>query len=84
MPDSLAPGAVLPKLRGRFGRDYAFYESCASTQRLLDGRREGAVAATDFQTEGRGRLGRRWQAPPRSSLMFSLVLEPRVPGERLP
>ena len=84
MADSLAPDAVLPKLRGRFGRDYAFYESCDSTQRLLDGKPEGAVAATDFQMHGRGRLGRRWEAPPRSSLMFSIVLEPQVRPDRLP
>ena len=82
--DDLSSGAVEPRLRGRLGRPYRFEASCDSTQRLLDGEREGAVAATDFQTEGRGRLGRRWEAPPRSSLLFSLVLEPGVPPERLP
>ena len=71
-------------LRGRFGRPYTFVDRCASTQRLLDGAREGAVVATDEQTEGRGRLGRTWHAPAGTSLLFSIVLEPRVPGERLP
>lgn len=84
VPDSLAPDDVLPRLRGRFGREYRFERECESTQRLLDGRREGAVAATDFQRGGRGRLGRRWDAPPASSVMFSVVLEPRVATERLP
>jgi BirA family biotin operon repressor/biotin-[acetyl-CoA-carboxylase] ligase len=82
--DDLSPGAVTPRLRGRLGRPYRFEVSCASTQRLLDGESEGAVAAADFQTEGRGRLGRRWEAPPGSSLMFSVVLEPGIPQERLP
>jgi BirA family transcriptional regulator, biotin operon repressor / biotin---[acetyl-CoA-carboxylase] ligase len=82
--DDLSPGAVAPRLRGRLGRPYRFEASCASTQRLLDGESEGAVAAADFQTEGRGRLGRRWEAPPGSSLMFSVVLEPAIPPERLP
>jgi BirA family biotin operon repressor/biotin-[acetyl-CoA-carboxylase] ligase len=71
-------------LRGRFGRPYTFVDRCASTQRLLDGAREGAVVATDEQTEGRGRLGRAWHAPAGTSLLFSIVLEPQVPGERLP
>jgi BirA family transcriptional regulator, biotin operon repressor / biotin---[acetyl-CoA-carboxylase] ligase len=70
--------------RGRFGRPFLFVESCASTQRLLDGAAEGAVAAADEQTEGRGRLGRSWHAAPGTSLLFSVVLEPPVPPERLP
>jgi BirA family biotin operon repressor/biotin-[acetyl-CoA-carboxylase] ligase len=59
-------------------------ERCASTQRLLDGAPEGAVAVTDEQLEGRGRLGRSWHAPAGSSLLFSIVLTPAVPAERLP
>jgi BirA family biotin operon repressor/biotin-[acetyl-CoA-carboxylase] ligase len=75
---------VVPLLRGRFGRPFPWVERCASTQRLLDGAAEGAVAVTDEQTEGRGRLGRSWDAPPGTSLLFSVVLTPRVPSERLP
>lgn len=82
--DDLTSDVVLPRLRGRFGRPYRFERTCASTQRLLDGQPEGAVASTDFQSEGRGRLGRSWEAPPGSSLLFSLVLEPKVAPERLP
>ena len=82
--DDLSPDVVLPRLRGRFGRPYRFEAACASTQRLLDGDPEGAVAATDFQSEGRGRLGRTWETPPGSSLLVSLVLEPAVAPERLP
>jgi BirA family transcriptional regulator, biotin operon repressor / biotin---[acetyl-CoA-carboxylase] ligase len=82
--DSVSRERVLPLLRGRFGRDYRHEEECASTQRLLDGRPEGAVVATDFQSEGRGRLGRRWEAPKGTSLLFSIALEPGVPLDRLP
>ncbi len=74
---------VEPRLRGRFGRPFTFVERCASTQRLLDGAHEGAVAATGEQTEGRGRLGRTWQAPAGTGLLFSIVLEPAVPPTRL-
>lgn len=70
--------------RGRFGQPYVWVDRCPSTQRLLDGAGEGAVAATDEQTEGRGRLGRTWEAPRGTSLLFSLVLIPPVPAPRLP
>jgi BirA family biotin operon repressor/biotin-[acetyl-CoA-carboxylase] ligase len=73
-----------PRLRGRFGRPYTFVERCPSTQRLLDGAPEGAVAVAGEQTEGRGRLGRTWHAPAGTSLLFSIVLEPQVAAARLP
>jgi BirA family biotin operon repressor/biotin-[acetyl-CoA-carboxylase] ligase len=77
--------AVAPLLSGRLGREYLFVPECASTQRLLEpGAPEGAVAVTDFQSEGRGRLGRRWEAPPGTCLLFSLQLRPRVETARLP
>jgi len=44
---------------------------------------EGTVLVTEFQSAGRGRLGRTWSAPPRSGLMFSVLLRPRVPVGRL-
>lgn len=82
--DSLVPASVVPRLRGRFGRDYAYVDETASTQRLLEGLREGAVAVAGHQTEGRGRLGRRWEDVPGTALMFSILLEPDVEGDRLP
>jgi BirA family biotin operon repressor/biotin-[acetyl-CoA-carboxylase] ligase len=36
----------------------------------------GTVITTDFQSAGRGRLGRRWDAPASSSVMFSLLMRP--------
>jgi BirA family transcriptional regulator, biotin operon repressor / biotin---[acetyl-CoA-carboxylase] ligase len=85
VPDSLAPEVVEPLLRGRFGRPYRYAEVTPSTQRLLlSADPEGAVAVAEEQTEGRGRLGRSWQAPPRTSVLVSVVLEPAVPPRRLP
>lgn len=37
---------------------------------------EGTVAVADEQTSGRGRFGRKWQAEPLSSLLFSILLRP--------
>jgi BirA family biotin operon repressor/biotin-[acetyl-CoA-carboxylase] ligase len=83
--DSLAPEAVLPRLRGRLGRPYEHVGSTPSTQLLLGPNApEGAVAVAEEQTAGRGRLGRRWFAPARTSLLCSLQLRPASPTERLP
>lgn len=85
MPDSLAPEVVEPLLRGRFGRPYRYAEVTPSTQRLLrPDDSEGAVAVAEEQTAGRGRLGRSWHAPARTSVLVSVVLEPGVPAPRLP
>lgn len=85
VPESLQPEFLLPLLRGRFGRPYVYVEVCPSTQRLLgEEHSEGAVAVTEEQTAGRGRLGRRWLSPPRVSLLFSILLEPPVQTARLP
>ena len=75
----------MPRLRGRFGHPYLYAEVCPSTQRMLtEEHSEGAVALTEEQTEGRGRLGRSWHSPPGVSLLFSTLLEPRVETARLP
>lgn len=85
MASSLLPESVVPRLRGRFGRPYLYAEVTPSTQRLLeDEHSEGAVALTEEQTEGRGRLGRRWLSPRGVSLLFSVLLEPAVETPRLP
>ena len=85
MLDSLAPESVLPRLRGRFGQPYAYFESTPSTQLLLEPEApEGAVAVAGEQTAGRGRLGRRWLAPAGTSLLCSIQLRPTVSPDRLP
>ena len=82
---SLLPESVVPRLRGRFGHPYLYVEVTPSTQRLLgDEQSEGAVAVTEEQTEGRGRLGRRWLSSPGVSLLLSILLEPQVETPRLP
>ncbi|GGR70180.1 biotin--[acetyl-CoA-carboxylase] ligase [Streptomyces aureoverticillatus] len=44
---------------------------------------EGAVLVAERQSAGRGRLDRRWSAPARSGLFFSVLLKPDdVPVER--
>ena len=85
MGDTPTREAVVPRLQGRFGQEYTYVESCPSTQRLLAPEaREGAVAVADEQTEGRGRLGRRWEAPAGTSILCSVQLRPKAAVARFP
>ncbi len=64
--------------------DVRHFDVVDSTNRyLLDEARAGApdgvVAVADHQSAGRGRLGRRWEAPPGASLLVSVLLRPDVP-----
>ncbi len=43
---------------------------------VAQGAPEGLVVTTEHQTAGRGRLDRRWEAPPRSGLVVSVLLRP--------
>ena len=50
---------------------------CESTQLLLGpDDPEGAIATTDHQTGGRGRLGRSWIEAPGTSVLVSVLLRP--------
>jgi BirA family biotin operon repressor/biotin-[acetyl-CoA-carboxylase] ligase len=54
--------------------------ACART--LGDaGTQEGAVVVANFQTSGRGRLGRIWLSDPDANLLFSVLLRPRISVE---
>jgi BirA family biotin operon repressor/biotin-[acetyl-CoA-carboxylase] ligase len=73
----LEPDVVRPALRGAYGREYHWAATASTTQRMLPAdAAHGAVALTEHQTEGRGRLGRTWVD---SALMFSVALYPPPP-----
>ena len=85
MSDSLAPDVLKPLLSGRFGHVYRYAESTDSTQRMLaEDAAEGAVAVAEVQTDGRGRLGRAWEAPAGTSVLVSVLLLPAVEAPKLP
>ena len=43
---------------------------------------DGFLLIADHQLEGRGRKGRKWDAPPSMNLIFSVLLHPKWPPER--
>jgi BirA family biotin operon repressor/biotin-[acetyl-CoA-carboxylase] ligase len=60
----------------RLGEPRLDVESCESTQQLVDtSLPEGAIVVADHQTAGRGRLGRSWEAPAGTALLFSVQLK---------
>ncbi|MCA9897522.1 MAG: biotin--[acetyl-CoA-carboxylase] ligase [Ardenticatenaceae bacterium] len=42
----------------------------------------GCLLLTEYQRQGRGRLERRWEAPPGSSLLLSMLFRPDWPAEQ--
>ncbi len=74
--------AVQSRIEPRcIGRHITGFNSVSSTniiakQALLDGEPTGSVLVTDYQSAGRGRLGRKWLAEPGVNLMFSVILRP--------
>ena len=68
------------------GQTYHHFASIGSTNSYLKQQPHlphGTVIVTDFQEAGRGRFDRVWQAPPRSSLLISILLRPTWPTEQL-
>jgi BirA family biotin operon repressor/biotin-[acetyl-CoA-carboxylase] ligase len=67
----------------RFGDPLIHVEECESTQLLIGSdAAEGTVAVADYQAAGRGRMGRRWEAPPGTAIHASIALRP--PSDRPP
>jgi len=51
-------------------------DSVTSTQDVARDMPIGSIVVADHQTAGRGRMERRWEAPPGTSLLVSFVLAP--------
>jgi BirA family biotin operon repressor/biotin-[acetyl-CoA-carboxylase] ligase len=71
---------------GPFGAQIHYAAQVGSTNDVArtlaeKGAPEGTLVIADEQTAGRGRMGRRWSAPPKTSLLMSLIFRPTLPPE---
>lgn len=73
--------------RTRFSEIRVFEELDSTNRYLVDearaGALEGLVAVAAYQSEGRGRMGRRWEAPSGANLLASVLLRQQLPLEEL-
>ncbi len=84
MDERLSPEGIAQALTTRWlGREIHYFPEVDSTNlwlrqavRLRADLPHGALAITDFQTQGRGRQERRWEAPANTCLLFSFLLRP--------
>lgn len=85
------PRSTIPPPSGNgqrpIGRLRLCYHTVGSTNDLARdlaraGYPHGTMVVADYQTAGRGRQGRAWQAPPGTALLCSTVLRPALPAER--
>ena len=77
--EALNESAINATLRGSYWR-VSVFQSIASTQSELIGKenlQHGDVFVTEFQSAGRGRLNRAFEATESSALLFSFYLEPK-------
>ncbi len=70
------------------GRQIQTYDRVGSTNDLalqsgIDGAEEGTLILAESQTQGRGRHGRRWLAPPGSSILASVILRHRLRADQV-
>jgi BirA family transcriptional regulator, biotin operon repressor / biotin---[acetyl-CoA-carboxylase] ligase len=81
--------SVLESLRTRqFGRSIRWADNATSTNTLArawvrDGADEGATIVAEYQTAGKGRHGRKWDAERGQNLTLSIVLRPCLSPDRL-
>lgn len=89
-PDLPTEEAVAPLLGARrLGRPLLFFREADSTNRQAASRAaagapEGLVIVADYQSAGRGRMGRGWYSPKGANLYFSIVLRPDVGVAHVP
>ena len=88
IPNGLSEREIAPLLgTAEIGRTIHHHAELASTNdeahRLADaGARHGEVVITELQTQGRGRRGRPWIAPPGKSIALSVILRPSIAAAR--
>lgn len=89
-PDNLEAFSVQTGLNTqKIGSQITHLEQCASTQIVAhklaqEGAVDGTVVIAELQTEGRGRLSRKWDSAHGKGIWMSIILRPDVPIHKAP
>jgi len=84
-PDILSASEIISGLTTKtMGREVHCYEELGSTNdqgRMLaeQGAPDGTLVIAEMQNAGKGRMGRKFFAPPGSGIWMSLILKPEIP-----
>jgi len=84
-PDKLLPPFIKVGLNtSLIARQIFYYPRVDSTNQkaksmAAQGVSDGTLVLTEHQTQGQGRLNRKWVSPPGENLLFSLIFYPSVP-----
>lgn len=73
-------------IKGEIGKNIIFLDNVGSTNTYAmelagKGAPHGTVVITEWQTGGRGRMGRTWISPSGGNLYMSVILQPSIPAE---
>ena len=71
-----------------FGQKIHYFETIDSTNRyakslIAQNVEEGTMVIAEEQTAGRGRFNRAWIAERSKNLLFSIILKPTIPPEKI-
>ena len=89
-PDSLTETDILMGLQTKFiGQSIHSYKTVSSTQVIArelagEGAEDGTVVISEEQTEGTGRLKRKWHSPSNGGIWLSLIVRPDIPPYQAP
>lgn len=81
-PDTLTPGRIKAGLKTNImGKEIKYFKETESTniiaREIASSVEEGTVVIAESQTQGRGRLGRKWLSP-EGGVWLSIILKPRI------
>ncbi|MBR1419988.1 MAG: biotin--[Selenomonadaceae bacterium] len=92
-PDLLLPDEISNGLETKIiGREIIYFDSTNSTneqaKRIINERKnqieDGILLVTESQTEGKGRLDRKFYSPYAKGILFSIIIRPDVPLQDAP
>lgn len=88
-PDCLFPDEIEASLNTHIlGKKIYYYDETYSTNTIADqlardGAPEGTCVLAEFQTNGKGRMGRQWISPKRKNILLSVIFKPDLDPSRV-